>query len=106
MPNVILSLFTFVAYAVLAVSCWRANARGEGDVLSRGAAGHLVLIPLALHGYLLAQDVFAGGGFNLSMTNALSMIIWLTLMVYWIARFFYPIGGLEGPGLAFGGGSW
>ncbi|HEY4698323.1 MAG TPA: cytochrome c biogenesis protein CcsA [Gallionella sp.] len=95
MPNVILSLFTFVAYAVLAVSFWRANARGEGDVLSRGAAGHLVLIPLALHGYLLAQDVFAGGGFNLSMTNALSMIIWLTLMVYWIARFFYPIGGLQ-----------
>jgi len=65
------------------------------DVLSRGVAGHLVLIPLALHAYLLAQDVFAGGGFNLSMTNALSMIIWLTLAVYWIARFFYPIGGLQ-----------
>src|SRR4030065_656341 len=95
MPIVILSLFTFAAYAVLAVYFWRATAGGEGDVLSRGVFGHLVLIPLALHGYLLAQDVFAGGGFNLSMTNALSMIIWLTLMVYWIARFFYPIGGLQ-----------
>lgn len=95
MPNVTLSLFTFAAYFVLAVYFWRANARGEGDVLSRGVVGHLVLIPLALHGYLLAQDVFADGGFNLSMTNALSMIIWITLAVYWIARFFYPIGGLQ-----------
>src|SRR4030067_2050167 len=102
MPNVILSLFTFAAYAVLAVYFWRANVRGAGDVLSRGAAGHLVLIPLALHGYLLSQDVFAGGGFNLSMTNALSMIIWLTLMVYWIGRDFFPIGGLHAPVLPFG----
>jgi len=95
MHNVTLSLITFAAYAVLAVFFWRANSRGEGDILSRGVAGHLVLIPLALHGYLLAQDVFADGGFNLSMTNALSMIIWITLLVYWIARFFYPIGGLQ-----------
>ncbi|MFZ2541632.1 MAG: cytochrome c biogenesis protein CcsA [Gallionella sp.] len=95
MHNVILSLITFAAYAVLAVYFWRAHARGAGDVLSRGVAGHLVLLPLALHGYLLAQHVFAGGGFNLSVSNALSMIVWLTLMVYWIARFFYPIGGLQ-----------
>ncbi len=95
MHNVILSLFTFVTYGVLAVIFWRANLRGAGEALSRGVAGHLVLVPLALHGYLLAQDVLAGGGFNLSMTNALSMIIWITLLVYWISRFFYPIGGLQ-----------
>lgn len=95
MHNVILSLLTFVAYGVLAVIFWRANLRGAGEVLSRGVAGHLVLVPLALHGYLLAQDVLSGGGFNLSMANALSMIIWITLLVYWIARFFYPIGGLQ-----------
>ena len=95
MHNLILSVPTFAIYAVLAIFFLRASARGEGDLLSRGWIGHLVLIPLALHGYLLAQDVYAGGGFNLSMTNSLSMIIWLTLLVYWIARFFYPIGGLQ-----------
>ena len=95
MHNLILSVPTFVIYAVLAIFFLRANARGEGDQLSRGWMGHLVLIPLALHGYLLTQDVYAGGGFNLSMTNSLSMIVWLTLVVYWIARFFYPIGGLQ-----------
>ena len=95
MPNVPLSLATFFAYGVLAALFWRAHARGESDVLSRGAIGHLVLIPLALHGYLLVQDIFSGGGFDLGVLHALSLIAWLTLLVYWIARFFYPIGGLQ-----------
>jgi ABC-type uncharacterized transport system permease subunit len=95
MPNLSLALVTFAAYGVLAAFFWRAHARGESDVLSRGAIGHLVLIPLALHGYLLFEDIFAGGGFDLGVLNALSLIAWLTLLVYWLARFFYPIGGLQ-----------
>ena len=75
MSNVLFSLIASAAYGVLAAYFWRAQGRGEGDVVSRGAIGHLVLIPLALHGYLLTQDVFANGGFNLSMTNALSLIV-------------------------------
>lgn len=95
MPNVILSWLAFTGYSVLAVYFWHAQTRGKGDVLSRTALGHWVVLPLALHGYLLTQDVFAGGGFNLSMVNALSLIVWLTLLVYWVARFFYPVGGLQ-----------
>lgn len=95
MPNVLLSLFALIAYGALAIYFWREHARGAGDALNRGAAGHLVLLPLALHAYLLAQDMFANGGFNLSIANALSLIVWLTLVVYWIARFFYPIGGFQ-----------
>jgi ABC-type uncharacterized transport system permease subunit len=95
MSNLLLSLIASAAYGVLAAYFWRAQARGAGDVLSRGAMGHLALIPLALHGYLLANDVFANGGFNLSLLNALSLIFWLTLLVYWLSRFFYPIGGLQ-----------
>jgi ABC-type uncharacterized transport system, permease component len=64
-------------------------------MLSRGLAGHLVLIPLMLHGYLLVQDIFATGSFNFGLLNALSLIVWLTLLVYWLARFFYPIGSLQ-----------
>lgn len=95
MSNLLLSLFTFVAYGVLAAYFWRALVRGDGDLLSRGAIGHLVLIPLAMHGYLLVQGIFSGGGFDLGVLHALSLIVWLTLLVYWVARFFYPIGGLQ-----------
>lgn len=95
MSNVILSWLAFTIYSVLAVYFWQAQVRGKGDALSRSSTGHWVLVPLALQGYLLAQDLFAGGGFNLSMVNALSLIVWLTLGVYWVARFFYPVGGLQ-----------
>ncbi len=95
MSNVLLSLFVFIAYGVLAIYFWREHARGAGDALNRGVAGHLVLIPLALHAYLLVLDMFVNDGFNLSIANASSLIVWLTLVVYWIARFFYPIGGFQ-----------
>lgn len=95
MPNLLLSLFAFVAYSLLAVYFWRANARGECDEHCRGAVGHWSLLPIAIHGYLLWQGIFSSGGIDLGVFNALSLIVWLTLLVYWVARFFYPIGGLQ-----------
>ena len=95
MHSLLIPAITFVAYSVLAAYLWRAQARGEGDVLSYGGVGHLVLVPLALHGYLLGQSIFTGGDFDLGVLNALSLIVWLTLLVYWVARFFYPIGGFQ-----------
>lgn len=94
MPSLLVAFLTFVAYAGLSSFFWRTQNSGDTDNLSRGPAGHLILIPLALHGYLLSSDMFAGGGFDFGLFNALSLIIWLTLLVYWIARFFYPIGKL------------
>ena len=95
MPNLLFSFIAFVSYSVLAVYFWHAHVRGEGETLSRGAAGHLMLIPIALHGYLLARNIFSGGGFDLGVFNAVSLIVWLTLVVYWGARFFYPLSGLQ-----------
>jgi ABC-type uncharacterized transport system permease subunit len=95
MHSLLIPAITFVAYSVLAAYFWRAQVRGEGDVLSYGGIGHLVLVPLALHGYLLGQSIFPGGSFDLGVLNALSLIVWLTLLVYWVARFFYPIGGFQ-----------
>ena len=95
MSNLLLSLFAFVAYVLLASYFWRATACGECDARCRGTVGHLSLVPIAAHGYLLWQGIFAGGGIDLGIFNALSLIMWLTLLVYWVARFFYPIGSLQ-----------
>lgn len=95
MHSLLIPSIAFVAYSMLAAYFWRAQARGEGDVMSYGGVGHLVLVPLALHGYLLGQDIFSRGDVDLGILNALSLIVWLTLLVYWVARFFYPIGGFQ-----------
>jgi ABC-type uncharacterized transport system permease subunit len=95
MPNLLLSFVAFVAYVLLAGYFWQARACPDCDARCRGSVGHLSLIPIAMHGYLLWQGIFANGGFDLNVFNALSLIIWLTLLVYWVARFFYPIGTLQ-----------
>jgi len=74
---------------------WRANANSNCGARCRGAIGHLLLIPITIHGYLLWQGIFTGGGIDLGIFSALSLIAWLTLLVYSVARFFYPIGGLQ-----------
>ena len=95
MSNLPLYVITFLAYSVLAVYFWRAQSAGSIDVLNRGMIGHAVLLPLALHAYLLYSNLFSGGDLNLGLINALSLILWLTMLVYWVARFFYPIASLQ-----------
>ena len=94
MSNSSLYLLTFVAYGVLAIYFWRMQVKGGGDNLNHGVAGHLVLLPLALHAYLLYGNLF-NPGLNLALVYAVSLIMWLSMLVYWIARFFYPIGSLQ-----------
>lgn len=95
MSNLLLSFIIFGAYGLLAIYFWRAHIRGECDERCRGSVGHLSLLPVALHGYLLWQEIYSGGGIDFGVFTAVSLIVWLTLLVYWIARFFYPIGGLQ-----------
>lgn len=94
MPSLLIATLTFLAYAGLSAYFWRAQNGGNTDDVSRGMAGHLILLPLALHGRVLAGDIFANGGFDFGLLNALSLICWLTLAIYWVSRFFYPIGQL------------
>ncbi|MEW6563658.1 MAG: cytochrome c biogenesis protein CcsA [Pseudomonadota bacterium] len=95
MSNLPLYLIAFLAYGLLAAYFWRAQLAGQADQLSRSQIGHAVIVPLALHGYLLYSDLFTGGMLNLGLGYALSLILWLTMLIYWLARFFYPIASLQ-----------
>jgi ABC-type uncharacterized transport system permease subunit len=95
MSNLHLYWATFFSYGILAVYFLRAQASGTGDEFSRGAPGHAVLLPLVLHGYLLHGTLFLAGEMNLGLVYVLSLILWLTMLVYWVARFFYPIASLQ-----------
>ncbi|HQR50762.1 MAG TPA: cytochrome c biogenesis protein CcsA [Methylophilaceae bacterium] len=50
---------------------------------------------LALHGWLLAHDMFTGNGVNLGLINALSAIFWLTVLIYWLASLKYNLHALQ-----------
>lgn len=96
MSNLPLSLLTFVAYSLLAAYFLRAQLGGQAARLNvHGLVSHSVLLPLTLHAWLLSQSLFADGQLSFGLANALSLILWLTMLVYWLARFFYPIGSLQ-----------
>jgi ABC-type uncharacterized transport system permease subunit len=50
---------------------------------------------LALHGWLLAHEVFVSGGVNLGLVNAISAILWLTVLIYWLASLHYDLHALQ-----------
>ncbi|NCN88934.1 MAG: cytochrome c biogenesis protein CcsA [Gallionella sp.] len=94
MSNLALHLLTFVLYAVLAILFWRAQSAGDAEQQNRGALGFAVIVPLLLHGWLLYGTLFVWGTLNLGLAYAFSLILWLTVLVYWLARRFYPVASL------------
>lgn len=95
MSNLPVYLFTFASYAALSAIFLRAQLAGKTETLNRGLMGNAVLLPLALHGYLLYDSLWFGGSLSLGLVHALSLILWLTILVYWLAHFFYLLSSLE-----------
>ena len=89
-------------YGALAFYFWRTrwspaaanDAAVPGDD-ARWTEHYLVLAPLALHAALLGRAAFAPDGLHLGVGNAVSAILWLTVLIYWLGNFFYRLDGLQ-----------
>jgi ABC-type uncharacterized transport system permease subunit len=89
---------TSLMYAALAAYFWRTRWVITAAVSRRApriAEHFAVLAPLALHGILLYATVFAADGVHLGVGNAISMIVWLTVAIYWAGNLFYNADGLQ-----------
>jgi ABC-type uncharacterized transport system permease subunit len=94
MSNFVPTLVAFLAYSALAVIFWRAQVTGNMEALNRSGIGHAIGVPLALHAGLLYNNLIVGSSLNLGLMYSISLILWLTVLVYWVARFFYPLANL------------
>ncbi len=106
MPDIVIHALAAVAYAALAWHFWntRWHARGAG---TPAAAGGLraweraaILAPLALHGALLYAELFAPSELRFGFAYALSTMLWLTVLLYWVESLFYDLEGMQPPVLA------
>jgi ABC-type uncharacterized transport system permease subunit len=106
-------LLNALLYGALAIYFWRTRwmpVSGEAGGLAthpsrpadmttadgRASGEHYaVLVPLAIHTYLLGHSVFADDGLHLSVATAISAILWLTVLIYWLGNFFYRLDGLQ-----------
>jgi len=84
-------LATTLIYIWVAIHFWRNPIPAQSS--SRWHSG-LIALGLLMHGGLLYQDIFIGD-INLNIANALSLILWLTVLIYWIADFKHELQSLQ-----------
>jgi ABC-type uncharacterized transport system permease subunit len=104
-----LYFITALLYTALSVVAWvtaplprtaPAVANAEPSPLWRRL---LLPIALLLHAFLLHRAMIGGEGFNLNLGTALSLIIWLTVLIYWIESYWVNVGVLQNLILPFAG---
>ncbi|HVK56877.1 MAG TPA: cytochrome c biogenesis protein CcsA [Burkholderiales bacterium] len=101
MPELFFYSITALLYLGLAVSAWRRmpeqSASSTLAVFESSAVLQRGLLPLALaiHAYLLIHDMLGGRGFNLNLGAALSLIVWLTVLIYWVESYWVQVGALR-----------
>ena len=103
MPSILLHLVTAALYAGLAMFFW--HTRWRGPALDRPVRdiAHweraLLLMAIILHGLTLAGEIFPGQIMSFGFSVALSLIMWLAIMFYWIESLYARLDGLQMLGL-------
>ena len=90
MPDLLLYFSTAACWLLLSGAAWRASrpAVAGGPAQTRSELRiETVLVPVALvlHGMLLYRRVVVPDGLDLGVANAVSMLVWLTVVIYWLA---------------------
>jgi ABC-type uncharacterized transport system permease subunit len=89
-----------LVYAALAVHFWRTRWRGASvpkiSILERGA----ILVPLALHTWLVYDMLLAHSELRFGFGQALSVMLWLSVLIYWVESLFLELEGMQAPILA------
>jgi ABC-type uncharacterized transport system permease subunit len=97
MPDLPLYFSTAGCWLALSALAWRASRpAAAGPGVARGelrVESFLVPVALVLHAMLLYRSVITAEGLDLGVANAISLLVWLTMLIYWFA-------GLAFDGLA------
>jgi ABC-type uncharacterized transport system permease subunit len=81
-------------YLGLAWHFWNSRWRRQGTPGLRGWERAALLAPLALHGWLLYQGIFAPE-LRFGFAPALSVMMLLAVALYWVESLFYEVDGLQ-----------
>ena len=95
MPDIVIHVIAFAAYVGLAWHFWNTRWRREtrGGLLGWERAA--ILVPLALHGWLLYDGIFAAAELRFGFAQALSVMTFLAVALYWIESLFDRLDGME-----------
>lgn len=100
MPAILLYGAAFLLYAALAFHFWRTRWRGSGSPRIAGWERTAILVPLALHTWLVYDMLLAPQELRFGFGHALSMMLWLAVIIYWVESRFLELEGMQAPVLA------
>ncbi len=84
---------TALIYILVAADYWRGTkTSASGKSLHWHSA--MIAAGLVLHGWLLYGSLFSAG-LNLGLSNALSAIFWLTVLIYWLTDLKHHLHSLQ-----------
>ena len=94
MPELLLYFTTGLCWLGVSALAWRPSrpALAAGPERRAEVRPESLLVPvgLVLHAMLLYQRVVTPEGLDLGVANAISMLVWLTLVIYWLASVAFP----------------
>ena len=96
MPDIVLHLAVSALYGGLALHFWRTRWRAQ-PASPAGMAGWeraALIVPLALHAWLLNLDLIAPEQPRFGFGQALSVMLLLAVVVYWVESLFYNLDGM------------
>lgn len=100
MPDIVIHVIACAAYVGLAWHFWNTRWRGQTSGGLLGWERAAILVPLALHGWLLYDGIFAAAELRFGFAQALSVMVWLAVAICWIEGQFLRIAMLFAMALA------
>jgi ABC-type uncharacterized transport system permease subunit len=90
-PDIVIHALAAAAYAALAWHFWNTRWRAGSEQAPAGLAGWeraALAAALGVHGAILAQLLFLADGPRFGFAFALSSMLWLAVLIYWVESLF------------------
>src|SRR5260221_9799701 len=95
MPDIVIHGIASAAYLVLAWHFWNTRWRAGAVATSlQPWERAVIVVPLALHGALLYHGLFTAAELRFGFAQALSVMLFLAVLMCWLEAFLYPIEAL------------
>jgi ABC-type uncharacterized transport system permease subunit len=95
MDAILLYALAGILYAALATHLWNTRWRAQQDAALSRWERAAILAPLALHSYLLFSSLFLSADFHFGFGQALSVMMWLAVAIYWVESLFVRLEGMQ-----------
>jgi len=99
-PDIVVHLVASAVYLGLAWHFWNTRWRGAGALerqsLELRAWERIgILAPAALHAWLIYKGIFAAPELRFGFAQALSAMLWLAVLIYWVESLYFRLEGMQ-----------